>query len=225
MLAYRPWVCIVICFLTISGYCQVIDIQKDKLDQLIRQWNFAHNSGSVESFEVIYGDQVLYFTKAIPKREVIQAKRLTTESRQRITSDIKFVPYTSGVVKCDFELERSLDASDSTTSAYLLISYEDGKYFIVGEGDVETDRKLNYQLDIGEPLNLDNDVANTIEVPDSSGVATADSDIESQITDTISNLFKEDTYSSIIAPFQSDKLVQIPESYVYILIALQAWEV
>lgn len=139
-----------------AGVSQHLNIDTKAIEPLIREWNYANNARSVESFQKVYSDRLLYYTERLTELKAIERKqnlyKTNPDFRQRIVSDIRYTPYTSGIVKCDFTKEVREDLRWRSYPSYLLVSYEDNRYRIVGESDYSTDRKLRYQPDIGAPI-------------------------------------------------------------------------
>ncbi len=139
----------------LSGQPRVI-LDVSGIEPIIHEWNFATNTGNKESFERIYGDEVLFYSKTLSHDKAIREKlkrfRQSPELHHRIVGEIMYQPYTTGVIKCTFVTEISRDKQAETFNSYLLVTYRDGRYTITGESDEETDKKNKYKLDIGEPM-------------------------------------------------------------------------
>lgn len=138
------------------AWSQQLGIDTAVIRSLIHKWNFANNTRSVETFRNVYGDRLLFYTQDLDKEAAVEFKQDLFESkrgfRQNIESDIIFTAYTSGVVKCDFTKEVWEGSRWRKYLSYLLISYSKSQYEIVGESDYATDETLNYQLNLGEPM-------------------------------------------------------------------------
>jgi hypothetical protein len=133
-------------------------VDTHETEKLVREWNFAHNARSVESFNNVYAGQLLFYTKKMSRVNAIAAKedtfRKSPELSQAINSPLAWKAYSSGVIKCEFEREITENKRTRIIDAYLLLSYDSGRYKIVGESDTQTDRKLRYKLNLGEPISF-----------------------------------------------------------------------
>jgi hypothetical protein len=139
-----------------------LSVSTRQIDQLINEWNFANNQRSLESFENIYASELLFYTHHIDKRNAIEKKQQlflkSPDFQQRMVTLPTYTPYTSGVMKCAFVKEVVQDKRTRRYNAYLLVSYENGKFVITGESDEETDGKLGYTPDLGDTIELNSKV-------------------------------------------------------------------
>lgn len=138
------------------AWSQQIGIDTAAIKSLVHEWNFANNTRSLGTFRNVYGDELLFYTENLGKEAAVQLKQNMFADkpgfRQNVTSGISFTAYTSGVIKCDFTKEVWEQSQWKKYPSYLLISYNGNKYEVVGESDYPTDRTLNYQLNLGEPM-------------------------------------------------------------------------
>jgi hypothetical protein len=137
---------------------QNFELDTEEIKALVYEWNYANNTGSLESFERVYDERVIYYTRNLKKAQCIYLKqklvRETSGFKQTVVSPLTFTAHVSGVIKCDFTKEITTDSVKRQVPSYLIISYDKGQYKIVGESDPETDKRLNFKLDIGEQMDL-----------------------------------------------------------------------
>lgn len=135
---------------------QQLGIDTAAISSLVHEWNFANNTRSIETFQNLYSDELLFYTQDLGEEAAVELKQDMFESkpgfRQNIASGITFTAYTSGVVKCDFIKEVWEQSRWRKYPSYLLISYNGNKYEVAGESDYPTDKTLSYQLNLGEPM-------------------------------------------------------------------------
>jgi hypothetical protein len=131
-------------------------VDSKEIEALINEWNFANNTRSVDGFANVYHTKLLFYTQTVSRSAAIAFKQKLFQRQpgfeQRIVTPITYTPYTSGVVKCDFTKEVFEDSTRRLYPGYLLVSYENNRYWIVGESDYKTDKTLNYKLDLGQPI-------------------------------------------------------------------------
>lgn len=216
-------------FLHTVSIAQPIGIDTDEIESLIDEWNFANNTRNVHSFEKVYDDELMFYTESVTKRRAIALKKQLFELkpyfRQRITTEITYKPYSRGVVKCDFTKEVFEKTYWRKYPSYLLVSYANNHYSIVGESDYATDRVLKYKLDIGEPITFES----AAEVPDTFRVDSTQILSETGATpappasteppddDSVTAFGLDDLELSDIS---SMGMITIPKGYIYILIGM-----
>jgi hypothetical protein len=151
-------------FLLITSYGvvaigQQLAVNTTKIEILIRQWNDLHNTRNLAVFENLYDDDVLYYTERIPRTKATLLKKLffvrNPGYEQRIASDIKYTFHTNGILLCEFTKEVSKGSDWEAHPMYLLVGYKKHGYWILGESDYETDQRLGYVLNIGQPENIE----------------------------------------------------------------------
>jgi|GEM_PF-6657553 len=127
--------------------------EQDEIKRLVNKWNDAINTRSITTLKNLYGTRVLFYARDLSRSKCVLFKqdflRKNPEYSQRIASAVTFKVYRNGVTKCEFIKEVPGRPNAQKLSAYLLISMEGGKYQITGEGDYETDKRLNYRLSLG----------------------------------------------------------------------------
>jgi hypothetical protein len=137
---------------------QQIAIDTEELEALVGEWNYAHNARSGEAFKRVYGEKLIFYTQRLTRKICITLKeelfRKNKAFEQRIVSDLVFTAYTSGIIKCDFRKEVFTNGKWKPYPCYLLFSYADNEYKIVGESDYSTDKTLKYSLNIGKPMDI-----------------------------------------------------------------------
>ena len=199
---------------------QGIEVDTEQIEPIIDEWNFANNGRNLESFRRVYSEQVLFYTEEVSQTRAIALKqqlfRLKPDYRQRITTTVTYTPYTSGIIKCDFIKDVFEKTNWKKDSAYLLVSYEDGRYRIVGEGDLATDRVMGYTLDIGKPIEFNNAVSVADDTPDSSALA----DVPEKVFDSVRSFLQAEGVEVVLPDVSEMGAVTIPKGYVYILIVL-----
>lgn len=200
-----------------TSLAQGIGIETKDIEAVIREWNYANNSRNVQSFKNVYARQLLFYTQDVSELKAIQLKqqlfRLKPAFRQRIITGITYTPYTSGLIKCDFTKEVFETTRWKEYPSYLLVSFQDNRYEIVGESDIPTDKVLKYTLDIGEPMTFEN-VATTDSFQTDSHAARKSF---SAVADAANSSLKSDETTSMFSKFGE---VTIPKGYIYILIGL-----
>jgi hypothetical protein len=202
----------VVFFNTLSPvFCQQFSVNTDELWPLIDEWNFAHQQKNVESLRRVYADSINYFGRPQAKQSVLVIKKkffqAHPEFTQSIESPVNYVAYSSGVVKADFILKvKNSNSALASTRAYLILSYDEKNYKIVGESDSLSDVRNGFDLAIGEPLEFDSDTSNS-----------ADSSVLTKLTTYQPKQMLNHLSSSI---FFSDELIQIPVRDVFIISAM-----
>ena len=215
-----------------SAMSQRMQIDTDEIESLIDEWNFAHNSRNLHSFETVYADRLLFYTEAVTESKAISLKRqlfhLKPYFRQRITTEIKYTPYSSGVVKCEFTKEVFEQTHWKKFPSYLLVSYEKNHYSIVGESDYPTDRALKYKQQIGEAMTFEkkSDEQETI---DTAGLDSAlalrlpslrETDSVASARDTLIHDPVFGVFNSMVSDLSSLGMVIIPRAYIFLLVGI-----
>lgn len=219
-----------------SALSQRMRIDTDEIESLIDEWNFAHNSRNIHSFQTVYADRLLFYTEKVTESKAIALKRqlfdLKPYFRQRITTEIKYTPYSSGVVKCEFTKEVFEQTHWKKFPSYLLVSYENNHYSIVGESDYPTDRALKYKQQIGDAIAFEKPKADEPDVPESIDTAGLDSVLASRLP----SLTQKDTvtsagdtlihnpvfavFNSMVTDLSSLGMVIIPRAYIFLLVGI-----
>jgi hypothetical protein len=217
------------------GFSQDLELDTREALELIKKWNFASNAMSESTLREIYADKLIFYTQSLSKERCISEKKAIFKSnpdfKQKITSDPKFVAYTAGVLKADFNREVFERGKWKSLHSYLLISYENNRYVISAESDLETDRRKNYKLSIGTAMDIPQ--PSTTQTPfEKSESSVSDSLVDTAVVDTtaerISGTTPEETQveaedsivSSVTEEVLSDETVAVPKKYVYLLIGV-----
>lgn len=213
----------------IAGVSQQIGIDTDEIESLVDEWNFANNNRNLHSFEKVYGDRVLFYAQDVSKSKAIALKqKLFREKpwfRQRIVTEISFKPYSTGVVKCDFTKEVFEKTHWKKYPAYILVSYHNRHYEIVGESDYATDRASKHKPDLGEPIVFEKPV----EIPDTSDLDSlpesfSDPSLVDIEPDRSADEEQATTPVEDLPPMFSDLsslgVITIPKGYIVILIGM-----
>lgn len=225
----RPLLLITMFLLPTAGMSQDFELDTQEVLDVIKKWNFAVNARSEQTLHELYADRVIYYAKDISRDKCVAAKRsffaANPAFRQKIVTDPKFAAHTAGVVKSTFIREVFQKGKWKKVPTYLLISYEKNKYKITGESEPGTDQAANYELEIGEPMEIpqSDPVSQSTRVPDtrtqltdSTHVAQVDS-IDNQLTEKLED---STVISAVTKEMLSDETVAVPKKYVYILIGL-----
>jgi hypothetical protein len=205
-----------------AAVSQSLGVDTQEIEPLIREWDFANNIQSVETFRNVYSDTLLFYTQTLPESSAIALKqrlfRQRPGFRQRITSEITYTPFTSGLTKCDFTKEVLEKGKWKAYPSYLLVSYEGNRYQVVGESDYATDRVLRYRLEIGEPIEFETarQEADSAYHSDSFG-----SEMDTAIA-SLDSLLEPVDPLVIFPQLSSMGAVTLPKGYVYLLVGLLA---
>lgn len=204
-----------------GAHAQTMRIDTREIESLIDEWMFANNGRNLESFRRVYADHLLYYTQDVSNARAIELKQQLFELKphftQRIITPVTYTPYTSGVIKCEFTREVFEKNAWKEYLSYLLVSYEDSRYQIVGESDVATDHLMKYTLDIGEPIQLP-DAATRV---DSTTVDPSEaSSAAERAFDSVKSFFRMQDIDAVIPDLSSMGVVTIPKGYIYVLIGL-----
>lgn len=220
-----PFIFLIVLVLLLTGKmhwlnAQDIAVDTDEIESLIDEWNFANNGRNLESFRRVYDEKVLFYTEDVSQTRAIELKRqlfsLKPDFRQRITTTVSYTPYTSGIIKCDFIKDVFEKTSWRKDSAYLLVSYESGRYRIVGEGDVATDRVLGYKLDIGTPIIFQDNSRTADAIADTSTLTKG----PERVFDSVRSFLRAEGVDVVLPDVSTLGVVTVPKGYVYILIGL-----
>jgi hypothetical protein len=222
-------------FTVVVQFCagQSFELDTRELNDLLKKWDYANNWRSIETFESIYADRLIFYGQNLSKERCITLKRKffnsDREFKQKILPNPVFTPYTRGVIKCDFVKDVFQNGKWKRFPSYLLITYQNSKYLVSGESDLQTDRVLKYKLDIGKPMDIP--VSEEITVTEPAKTREDDSVIQADANatdDTIAerdsiipgqNTFENTTLlSNLTNEILSDELVSVPKKYFYFLI-------
>ncbi|HYC83639.1 MAG TPA: hypothetical protein VEB86_00395 [Chryseosolibacter sp.] len=115
---------------------------------IVLLWNELHNFQRPHEFRDLYASRVLFYGKWRDGQDcyLVKKKFLTPDFSQIIISDIQLRYFSGDIVKCDFEKQVKYKSKVKTHSCYLLLKRTGGKYYIMGESDLETDAKLGVSL-------------------------------------------------------------------------------
>lgn len=201
-----------------AGVSQRMQVDTKEIEPLIREWNYANNFRSSESFGNVYAPKLLFYTQELSRDRAVALKRemfrQKPQFRQRINLPITYTPFSSGVIKCDFTKEVLEGGEWRQYPSYLLFSYDGNRYTIVGESDYATDNTLAYQLDIGEPM----------EIGSSAGADPVLNDSTSNLALSQNEEQSEKAFSqqdNARGPEQSSQdTIAIPKIYIFVLLGL-----
>ena len=208
---------------------QRLGVDMKAIDRVIQEWDYANNARSVESFERVYADTLLFYTEVVTQsRAIILKQRMFRQKpsfRQKISTGIECVPFTSGLTKCDFTKEVRERESWKAYPSYLLVSYENNRYQIVGESDYATDRVLRYSLEIGEPIKFEKSRDVTDSAYESLSVAASSDTFRAEMDtaiETLDSLLKPVDPLTMFPQLSSMGLVIVPRGYVFLLVGFLA---
>jgi hypothetical protein len=230
-------------FTMVAHLCsaQSFELDTRELNDLLKKWDYANNWRSIETFETIYADRMIFYAQNLSKERCISLKRkffaTNRDFKQKILPNPVFTPYTRGVIKCDFVKDVFQNGKWKRFPSYLLITYQNSKYLISGESDLQTDRVLKYKLDIGKPMDIpvseeitvtdpadtrQNDPVNPRQndsVVQANRAATTETIVASDSITPGKNTFENTTLlSNLTNEILSDELISVPKKYFYFLI-------
>ncbi|HYC85084.1 MAG TPA: hypothetical protein VEB86_07670 [Chryseosolibacter sp.] len=146
-------------FLTTSGHLYAQTPDYEALRQVVWKWNDAINTRSATTLRNLYGDRVLFYARDQKRSTCVLMKqdywRKNPLYTQKVIAPLTFKTYTNGTVKVEFIKEAVISAKPYRFQAYLLISNGPGKYQIIGESDLETDRRMNFRPELGKEVPID----------------------------------------------------------------------
>ena len=158
MVGLKRWVMVFLVLGSLPGFSQDVGIDTVAIKALLHEWNFANNTRSAETFRNLYADRILFYTQDLSEAQAVALKeKMFAEKpgfKQTLEANIEFSLYTSGVVKCDFVKEVWERSRWKSYPSYLLISYQDNQYLVVGESDYPTDETLGFSLSLGEEMDF-----------------------------------------------------------------------
>lgn len=203
------------------AHAQAMRIDTRGIESVIDEWMFANNGRNLESFRRVYADDLLFYTQQLSETRAIELKQQLFELKpyfkQQITTPITYTPYTSGIIKCEFTKEVFEKTHWKEYASYLLVSYEDNRYHIVGESDIATDRVLKYTLQIGDPMSFEDTGSRAdIAVTDTSQIATA----SERVFESVKSFLNVERIDEMLPDISAMGVVTVPRGYVYMLIAL-----
>ena len=129
--------------------------EPEDIQAVVYKWNELHNTRDVAEFKRLYAADVLFYGRYRSRQTCYNQKRkfLTPDFHQEIISPVVLTYYSSGTIKCSFTKEVTFKNIVKKHKCYLLVKKgENGGYYVTGESDLVTDKKLNVQLNLGEEL-------------------------------------------------------------------------
>jgi len=147
-------VIVVVIFLSSGSlYAQNAEVNLKLIKSTVERWSEAHNTRSSGTFVELYAPSLLFYTKYLPYEECIRIKFNQMNAKksynQKIISSLENTFYKSGIIRCDFIKEVRINSKVIQSRSYLLMMRLGNTYQIVGESDLSTDEKYNYQQDLG----------------------------------------------------------------------------
>lgn len=206
-----------------EGAGQALHIDTKQIEPLLREWNYANNSRSVESFKNVYSAQLLFYAETLSESKAIELKqrlfRRKPWYRQKITTVPAYTPYTSGLIKVDFTKDVLEKSGWQRFPSYLLVSFEGNRYLIVGESDYDTDGALKYQLNIGEPMELETSGSEHESAEADSTFAESSSSPGANLEFVVESV-KAGDLSVVLAPFTSSEMIFVRKGHVFTLVGM-----
>lgn len=206
-----------------DGEGQRLQVETKDIESLIREWNYANNSRSLESFRNVYGAQLIFYTQTVTESNAIALKqelfRLKPYFRQKITTGLTYTPFTSGVIKVDFTKEVMERSGWKQYPSYLLVSFDDNRYQIVGESDYATDKTLKFLLDIGEPMDFEKPLRDERQTPQDSLVGAAPQATVTGLESLVES-FKAGDWAAVLAHITDAGMITVPKGYVFMLVGM-----
>ena len=191
---------------------QRLIVDTTELRKLIREWNFAHEVKSVESFNSLYADSVVFYSKVRTREDVKQTKQqLFLKSpafSQSIRSELKWNAFVPGVLRCQFRTSLTNGQKASNHDTYLIIRYDSGRYRIIGESDVQTDKKLRFRLRLGDEIPID-----TFKTDTSAVYGSTSSEGESAFSPSAN-------INAVVTYLSSEEKLSVRRNYVFILVGM-----
>lgn len=229
---------VAIVFACHSAFCQ----RPGTIEPLIDEWNSAHNTRNIHGFERVYADRLNFYSRDLPKSEVINAKRQLFRSkpqfRQRIITEIEHISQSSDLTKCVFTTEVFENEQWKRQRMELLVRRANGRYAIVGENFVAPERTARRrQSESTTPVQpkIDADtmkktVADTPSVAETTPVLppmehpdSVDSEFSEEQyygADTINTELSFSDFEALFSDISSLGVVTIPRGYIFILIGI-----
>ncbi len=146
----------------IFGSVSILYGQSDTtiIKNIVYEWSDAHNSHDIAKLSNLYAPELLFYCKNRSKDECIKIKadafKGAPDFRQKIISNIAITFYKSGIIKCEFTKDVSFKDKWKSYPSYLLLENENNEYLIVGESDKITDANMNYDLNLGPQIMVEN---------------------------------------------------------------------
>jgi len=154
----RVVIVVVIFLCSGSLFAQNLEVNLDLIKSTVEHWSEAHNKRSMGTFVDLYAPSLLFYTKQLPQEECIRIKfnkiNVKKTYNQKIISSLENTFYKSGIIRCDFIKEVRINSRVIQSRSYLLMMRLGNNYQIVGESDLSTDEKYNYQPDLGQQYKI-----------------------------------------------------------------------
>lgn len=148
--------CLVLLLRSASTYGQERSIDLSEIYEVVDTWAEAHNEKNMSAFDTLYGAEVTFYAKQIPKANCLRIKseQLTPAKPFHLNIIRKpvVVVYDSEIIRASFVIQVTSGKTVRDYESYLLLKRIDGNLRIIGESDFATDNKAGFVLDIGEVL-------------------------------------------------------------------------
>jgi hypothetical protein len=122
-----------------------------QFNQLVADWNKAHNSNDTIVFSTLFGDSILFYGVKIEKHQCIENKFLFSKKHpdfhQQIYGDIVVDKINDNEVKCNFIKRVTFNKVTSDYPTYLVFKKSADNWKIVSEGDLN-DKNLSNKTNI-----------------------------------------------------------------------------
>jgi hypothetical protein len=137
---------------------QKIGVDTEKIKSVVNEWTLSHDTKNIKILEGLYDDNLIFYCGKLDREKCIALKEKffneNNDLAQKIVSALTLTGYNSGIIKCEFVKEVTINSVPKKYPSYLLLQYLRGSYRIVGEGDELTDKALNYNLSLGKKLDI-----------------------------------------------------------------------
>ncbi len=208
---------------------QRLDVDTDKIESLIDEWNFANNSRNMHSFEEVYASNLMFYSERMSRSRVLQLKRQLFNQkpwfRQRIVTEITYTPVSTGVVKAEFTKEVFEKPAWKKYRSYLLVKKQGNQYAIVEESDITIDRTMKQKP--VEPIPFTNEEAeqafeDSFPVTDSSEVFSREelNSEDSAFIDHPRSASRLEIVDKIFGDLSAAGMITVPKGYVFILVGM-----
>jgi hypothetical protein len=144
---------------------QELPVNVAAVKALISQWNVAHSRKELETLSYLYSDTVDFYGRLLQRRQCLSITRSALDKdedfKQTLKNELILSGYSSGVIRCDFVKTVSNNSKVVDYPSYLIVKQFGGRYLIVGESDLVTDRNIGNVPDLGEKIDI-KDVTNAL---------------------------------------------------------------
>jgi hypothetical protein len=137
-----------------TGQELVVDLKK--VGQVIEAWANAHDTKDLRALERLYTDEVIFYSKVLPKSNCLDIKSKRLLSKKYLHLEIITQPivtvYSSQIIKAQFTKRVTSGSVSTDYDSYLLLKQVGEKLLIMGESDVITDGNASFSPALGTEL-------------------------------------------------------------------------